>query len=88
MKLTSHPLVRFETLPARGRHGMAVIVVLILLSIVFLYLSAVSRTLYLLSRDLNRIEKQQVRRLVSSRAGPNALVVTNPWTASLPSRNP
>lgn len=70
------------------RNAMAVIVVLVLLSIVFLYIGAAARTLHVLGRDLNRIERQQIRRVVSWQIQTNAVLVTNIWTASLPSKNP
>jgi hypothetical protein len=61
----------------RSDRASAVIVVLILISIVFLYIGGTMRTLHWLGRDLRLIEKQQLQRLspptAPRRAGnPNA----------------
>jgi hypothetical protein len=47
---------------------MAMIVVLVLVSIVFIYLGANLRTLHVLGRDLRLIERQQIRRLATKPA--------------------
>ena len=43
--------------------GMAIIAVLVLVAIVFIYLGANLRTLHVLGRDLKLIERQQIQRL-------------------------
>ncbi|HWV98295.1 MAG TPA: hypothetical protein VNZ64_01260 [Candidatus Acidoferrum sp.] len=65
----------------RAEHGMAIIVVLVLLSIILLYLTASARTLHLLGRDLKLIEQQQIHRLVSPSHGTNGLTATNRLTS-------
>ena len=72
---------------ARGRarqaeHGMAIIVVLLLVSIILLYLAASARTLHLLGRDLKLVERRQVQRLASAGNGTNTITATNMPTAS------
>jgi hypothetical protein len=67
MKMPSF-LTEGQARPAAGprERGSVVLVVLLLLAIVFIYLTANVRTLHYLNRDLQLIERQQVRRL----AGP------------------
>jgi hypothetical protein len=49
--------------PGRSQAGMAVIVVIGLLSIILIFVAANLRTLYLLRSDLRLIERQQTNRL-------------------------
>ena len=65
----------------RGERGMAIIVVLVLISIILLYLAASARTLHQLGRELKLVEQQQVHRLVSTGHGVNTLTVTNTLTS-------
>lgn len=67
--------------PRGADHGMAIIVVLLLVSIILLYLAASARTLHLLGRELKQVEQQQVHRLVSAGQNTNALTLTNTLTS-------
>jgi len=67
--------------PRRADHGMAIIVVLVLVSIILLYLAASARTLHLLGRELKQVERQQVHRLLSAGQSTNALTLTNTFTS-------
>jgi hypothetical protein len=65
------------------QQGMAVIVVIALLSIIFLYVMANARTLHYLKRDLRLVEQQQTNRLhsaasIPSRPGTGAASVQHP----------
>jgi hypothetical protein len=66
------------------RQGMAVIVVMALLSIILLYVMANARTLYYLKRDLRLVELQQTNRFhsgspaVTGGTGVGTASVTNP----------
>ena len=71
MKLLAHP-------HQRRQQGVAVIVVLALLSIMLLYVLANSRSLYDLGCELRLLEKQQIKRM-NARMGN-----TNAPTAQLP----
>ena len=82
MKLSNPSIAAGSFLsPARRtEHGMAVIVVLVLLSIILLYLAASARTLHLLGRELKQVEQQQVHRLAASGNGTNTSTATNTLT--------
>jgi hypothetical protein len=83
MKISSPSQALGSARPRAGRfeRGMAIIVVLVLLSIILLYLAASARTLALLGRDLKLVEQQQLHRLVSPGQGTNALTATNTLTS-------
>ncbi len=49
--------------PAYRQQGMAVIVVMALVSIILIYLASNIRTLYSLGRELKLVERQHIRRL-------------------------
>ena len=60
-----------RTRSRRRQEGMAVIVVLALISMVLLYVCGNLRTLHFLSRELKMLEQHQVRRLeLYGHAGP------------------
>jgi hypothetical protein len=59
----------------REERGVAVIVVLALLALIFLYIAANARTLDHLNRELKLIEKQQIRRLAGPTARTNSVAV-------------
>ncbi len=63
--------------------GMAIIVVLALLSIILLYLAASARTLHLLGRDLRQVEQQQVHRLVTATNATASTAGTNTLTSTI-----
>jgi hypothetical protein len=66
--------------------GMAVLVLIVLLSIILLYVAANVRTLYHLGRELKLIEQRQIQRLSPVNLRTNSVAVTDtPWTASAPS---
>ena len=76
----SRPTERFGSARGTTRHterGMAIIVVLLLLSIILLYLAASARTLHLLGRDLKLVERRQVQRLASTGNSTNTAAATN-----------
>jgi len=83
MKISVHSPTAGSARPRSGRaeRGMAIIVVLVLLSIILLYLAASARTLHLLGRDLKLVEQQQVRRLASHGNATNTLPTTNTLTS-------
>jgi hypothetical protein len=64
--------------------GMAVIVVIALLSIILIYIASGVRTLNNLGRDVRLIEKQQTRRLQQPGVKTNAVTIP----ANLQSLNP
>jgi uncharacterized membrane protein len=61
----------------RHESGMAVIVVMLLLSIILIYVAGNLRMLHHLNRDLQLVEQKQIRRLAITNATPNLLVKTN-----------
>ncbi len=65
MKMPVQPLrARFEISPRRhDREGMAVIIVMIMVSIIMIYVAFNLRTLAYLGRELRLIERRQVQRL-------------------------
>jgi hypothetical protein len=67
----------------RDQAGMAVIVVIGILSIILIFVAGNLRTLYLLRSDLRLIERQQTNRLASTRTITNAV----PFTNNLPEPN-
>jgi hypothetical protein len=67
--------------PGRSERGVAIIVVLVVVSIILLYLAASARALHLLGRELKLVEQQQIRRLVLAGHRPTALTTTNALTA-------
>jgi hypothetical protein len=72
MKMHLSPRSDFCCRPAAQR-GVAVIVVLALLAIVFIYVSANARALYQLGRELKLVEQQQLRRLAQPLPSTNAV---------------
>jgi hypothetical protein len=67
----------------RRQGGMAVIVMLALLSIMLLYITASIRSLYSLERELKLLEQHQTRRLAALNATSH-LATTNTPPAVLP----
>ena len=69
-------------IPLRKTHsnqrGMASLVVIIVLSLLFIYITGNVRTLHYLSRDLKLIETQQQRRVQDRVAPTNQLHQTAP----------
>ncbi len=63
--------------PGRDEQGMAVIVVIALLSIILIFVAGNLRTLHLLRNDLRLVEKQQTNRLSSIGPITNAPALTN-----------
>ena len=63
--------------PGRDEQGMAVIVVIALLSIILIFVAGNLRTLQLLRNDLRLVEKQQTNRLSGIGAITNAPALTN-----------
>jgi len=64
--------------PSRSRRheqGVAVIVVIAILAILFIYVGGNIRTFHLLSRDLKQIEQKQLRRLSLAYPATNAAVL-------------
>jgi len=66
-----------------GEKGVAVIVVLVILAILFLYIAANARSLHYLGREIKLVEQQQLRRLARGSSGTN--VVQNPGFPQAPS---
>ncbi len=65
--------------PSRAREGgSAVIVVLALLAIICAYVAFNTRTLHLLHRHVQLIEKQQLRRLAAANSGTNLVQRATP----------
>jgi hypothetical protein len=60
-----HLQMRGPTRPRQG--GMAVILMLVLLSIILIYLAANLHSLYSLGRELRLTERDQIRRLQNNR---------------------
>jgi hypothetical protein len=74
---------------APGKRGMATIIMIVLLSIIFIYVAANARTLHHLGRELKLIEQRQTRRVSPLHSHTNSVAVTNAsWTASPLSVNP
>ena len=72
-----------------SQQGMAVIVLMVLISIIFLYITVNARTLQHLSRELKIIERRQLQRLSPPNLKTNSVALINSsWTASPPSANP
>jgi hypothetical protein len=71
--------------PAQNQAGMAVIVVIGILSIILIFVAGNLRTLYLLRNDLRLVERQQTNRLASVGLVMNPLPLTNglPGTGEL-----
>jgi hypothetical protein len=59
----------------RRQDGMAVIVVIALIAILFVYVAGNVRTLYLLARDVKLVEEKQVRRITPMPGKTNAVEV-------------
>ncbi len=75
--------------PARRQQGMAVIVVMALLSIILIYLADNIRTLYSLGQELKLVERQQTRRLQAIGPLTTAPATTNAATSvAQPRSNP
>jgi hypothetical protein len=72
----------------RRQGGMAVIVMLALLSIMLLYITASIRSLYSLERELKLVEQHQTRRLAALNANIHlATTTTAPAVQLAPSRS-
>ena len=67
--------------PTRRQQGMAVIVVMALLSIILIYLAGNIRTLYSLGQELKLVERQQTRRLQAIGPLTTAPATTNAATS-------
>lgn len=63
--------------PGRSQAGMAVIVVIGILSIILIFVAGNLRTLYLLRNDLRLVERQQTNRLATVGLVLNPQPVTN-----------
>jgi hypothetical protein len=63
--------------PSSSQSGMAVIVVMTILSIILIYVVGNLRMLHHLSRDLKLVEQKQIRRLEGTNAANNRLISTN-----------
>jgi len=68
--------------PQQRKSGVAVVVVLALLSIMLLYVAANVRSLHHLGRELKLLERQQVHRLNLRATATNPLSGTNASTSA------
>jgi type II secretory pathway component PulK len=58
----------------RGKQGMAVLVVLVLLAILMLYITANVRSLHIMSQEIKLVEQRQLRHWSSGAAVPAVTV--------------
>jgi hypothetical protein len=72
----------------RQHRGMAVIVVLALVSILLIYITANIRTLNQLGRDLKLIEQKQLHRWQTPQPSTNSVRISSQWIASPLFANP
>ena len=73
---------------AHSQRGMATLVILVLISIIFIYIAANARTLHHLGRELKLIERRQTERVAPAHSHTNSVALTNAsWTASPPYAN-